>query len=183
MASEVKQQSNTAMRKLYYLWVPIILVALDQITKIWARASLCGHQPVQVIGEYVTFTYTENKGAAWGMLSGRINFFVIITALMIVAFLWIIAKTPSVGRYRPLLITLLSIVSGSLGNLWDRITRKAVTDFISFDVIDFPIFNVADICLTCGFVVLAILIIFYYKEEELSFIPLFKSGDKKKAEQ
>ena len=63
-----------------------------------------------------------------------------------------------------------AIAAGAAGNLYDRITLKYVRDFIYFSLIDFPVFNVADIYVTCSVFVLAFLIFFYYKEEDLQFI-------------
>ena len=64
---------------------------------------------------------------------------------------------------------LIFIAAGAAGNLYDRITLKYVRDFIYFSLIDFPVFNVADIYVTCSVFVLAFLIFFYYKEEDLQF--------------
>lgn len=168
-----------AMRKFLFCWIPIVIVVLDRLTKYWAQTILKPKKSIPVIGEYVTFTYLENEGAAWGMLSGKINFFVILTALLIVGILLVIARIPSERRYMPMLISFLCLIGGAFGNLFDRIFQGKVTDFISFDVIQFPVFNVADIFVTCSFILLIILVIFVYREEELSFIPLFGTESKK----
>ena len=169
------EKTPQRIRKIVYFWIPILSVSLDLASKYWAKTYLKPHKSIPVIGDAVTFTYLENKGAAWGMLSGKINFFVILTALLIVLFLVLIARMPATKRYRPLLITMLCLLGGAFGNLYDRIFQGYVTDFISFDVIHFPVFNVADIFVTCSFFSLIILFLFYYSEEELSFIPLLGS--------
>ncbi|MBP5490876.1 MAG: signal peptidase II [Lachnospiraceae bacterium] len=169
------------IRKLFYAWIPVLIVILDRATKYWAEHWL-QKQPnmkIPVIGDYVTFTYLENRGAAWGVMQGKVNFFVILTAVLIVLFLLLVARTPSDRRYLPLLITFLMLIGGAFGNLYDRIFQKHVTDFISFDVIHFPVFNVADIFVTVSFILLMILLMFRYSEKELSFIPLFGSDKKK----
>ena len=79
-----------------------------------------------------------------------------------------------------MLISFLCLIGGAFGNLYDRIFQGSVTDFISFDIIRFPVFNVADIFVTCSFILLIILLIFVYREEELSFIPLFGEENKNK---
>ncbi|MBP5463490.1 MAG: signal peptidase II [Lachnospiraceae bacterium] len=172
---------ETPIRKIYYAWIPVLIVLLDRISKYWATHWLA-KQPdrkVSVIGDKITFTYLENRGAAWGMLQGKVNFFVILTALLVVIFLLLVARTPSVKHYIPLLITFLVLIGGAFCNLYDRIFQGYVTDFISFDIISFPVFNVADIFLTCSFAVLMILLMFRYSEKDLSFIPFFGPGKEK----
>ena len=167
----------TPIRKLYYAWIPVVIVILDLVTKYWASHWL-KKQPdgkVPVLGDSVTFTYLENRGAAWGMLQGKINFFVILTAILIVLFLFLVARIPSVRKYRPLLFSFLMVIGGAFGNLYERIFQGYVTDFISFDIIRFPVFNVADIFVTCSFALLMILLLFRYSEKELSFLPFFGS--------
>ena len=169
------------IRKIFYAWIPIVIVILDRTTKYWAEHWL-KKQPnmrIPVIGEKVTFTFLENRGAAWGVMQGKVNFFVIFTALLIVLFLFLVARTPSERKYAPLLVTFLMLIGGAFGNLYDRIFQGYVTDFISFDLIHFPVFNVADIFVTCSFILLMILLMFRYSEKELSFIPLFGSDKKK----
>lgn len=67
-------------------------------------------------------------------------------------------------------ICLLFILSGAVGNLIDRLTRRYVVDFIYFVPINFPKFNVADIYITVGVTVLTVLMLFYYNEEECGTI-------------
>lgn len=180
--SKSNNQELTPMRKIFYTWIPVLIVIIDLATKYWAQNWL-QKQPnkkIPVIGEGVTFTYLENRGAAWGMMQGKIDFFVILTAVLIVLFLVLIARTPSQLRYRPILVTFLMLVGGAFGNLYDRIFRGYVVDFISFDIIRFPVFNVADIFVTCSFALLIYLILFKYSEQDLYFIPLFGSKKDKK---
>lgn len=176
---EQAPEKPAVIRKFLYCWIPIAIVILDRLTKYWAQEYLQPKKSIPVIGNAVTFTYLENKGAAWGMLSGKVNFFVVLTALLIVGILFLVARIPSERKYVPLLITFLCLIGGAFGNLYDRIFQGKVTDFISFDIIRFPVFNVADIFVTCSFLVLMVLVIFFYREEELAFIPLF-GNDKKK---
>ena len=76
---------------------------------------------------------------------------------------------PSDKKYLPLRIVLIAISAGAAGNLVDRVMLHYVRDFIYFSLIDFPVFNVADIYVTCSVFVLVYLILFYYKEEDLNF--------------
>ena len=147
--SEQSPAETVTIRKYLYFWIPVVIVILDRVTKYWAKHVLQPKKSIPIIGDAVTFTYLENQGAAWGVLKGRVNFFVILTALLIAGFLLLIARIPSERRYRPLLISFLCLVGGAFGNLYDRIFQGSVTDFISFDIINFPVFNVADIFVTC----------------------------------
>ncbi|MBR5712544.1 MAG: signal peptidase II [Lachnospiraceae bacterium] len=174
------EQNNTGIRKIYYLWIPIILVLIDQLTKLWAIDRLKNGSHIRVIGENVTLRYVENRGAAWGVLSGKLDILTILIVLLVIGVMIVLARVPSTKRFRPLLICLLCIVSGAFGNLFDRIRLGYVVDFISFDVIHFPVFNVADIGITCSVILLAILMLFVYSEEELSFLPFFGSSETKK---
>ena len=88
-----------------------------------------------------------------------------LTALIVLTVIYL--KVPDGKKYLPLRIVLLFISAGAAGNLYDRLTLKYVRDFIYFSLIDFPVFNVADIYVTCSVFVLAFLILFYYKEEDL----------------
>ena len=79
----------------------------------------------------------------------------------------------------PLRICSILLIAGAVGNLIDRVRLNYVIDFFYFKLIDFPIFNVADIYVSVGTAVLIILILFYYKEEELNLLLKGRKGDKK----
>ena len=97
----------------------------------------------------------------------------LIMAVVIVAGFW---KTPNERKYIPMKLTLVFLLSGAVGNFIDRMFRGFVVDFFYFSLIDFPIFNVADIYVTVSFTVLAVLILFVYKEEDLTVYSLKKRG-------
>ena len=79
-------------------------------------------------------------------------------------------KLPFTRRYLPLRVCMVLLVSGALGNVIDRVMHRYVVDFFYFKLIDFPVFNVADIYVTVGTFILAFLLLFYYKEEDLDRI-------------
>ena len=93
----------------------------------------------------------------------------ILTAIFLAAAVWVYMRLPKIKRYMPLHITAVVLVSGALGNLIDRIRLGYVVDFFYFSLIDFPIFNVADIYVVLSFVSLMICILFVYREEDFSF--------------
>ena len=157
----------------------ILLVAIDQISKYWAITRLKGQSPITIIPGALQLRYHENTGAVWGILSGKIGFLSILTIILIVILILIYFKIPNTKRHLPIQIIWVFILSGATGNFIDRVYLKYVVDFIYIELIDFPIFNIADNYLTISCVILLILGIFYYKEEDFEFIDnIFKKTKK-----
>lgn len=154
----------------------IALVTVDQVTKYLAYTHLKGHEPISIFGDVLNLTYLRNPGAAWGVLSGRQPFFIILTCVMILLLIYIFIKTPYEKKYRPLRIVMVGITAGAIGNLIDRIANGYVHDFIYIKIIDFPVFNVADMCVTISMVGLAILVIFIYKDGDFSYLSFKKKA-------
>ncbi len=176
-----------------------ILLAADRFTKYIAVRDLKDQPAVPVIKDIIEFRYLENHGAAFGVFQNKQVFFYIITAivLILVLIVWIVLnkklrkyvdkgfENPAAFRMKTYTGNIFlgylfsALWAGAVGNLIDRIDTKYVVDFIYFKVIDFPIFNFADICVTITAVLFIIYFIFVYKEDpEFS---LFKSNKKKKA--
>lgn len=150
----------------------VILVILDQITKYFAVIGLKDKPSIAIIKGVFELHYLENRGAAFGMLQGQKIFFVCITIIILAAIAYVFLKMPSDKKYNKLNIALVFIVSGAIGNLIDRVSYNYVVDFLYFKLIDFPVFNVADIYVTLASVYFAILVLFVYKDSELSFLNL-----------
>ena len=129
--------------------------------------NLMDQEPFVLIPEVFQLRYLENRGAAFGMMQGQQTFFVISATVAVLAVFYIYFKLPWEKRFHPLRAVGIGIGAGAVGNLIDRVTLGYVVDFFYFELIDFPIFNVADIYVTCATAILAILILFYYKEDEL----------------
>jgi signal peptidase II len=165
----------------------LVLVLFDQITKLIATRKLQGKDPFVLVKDIFEFHYLEggNKGAAWGMLSGQIVFFVIISVAISVAIVLLIIRVNTLiekneinGRVFTLFeIALVLLISGAVGNMTDRIVHGFVIDFLYFKLINFPIFNVADCYVTVSCVFLIILCAFVIKDEDFSKI--FNLKDKK----
>ena len=152
----------------------ILLIALDQWTKALAVAKLMNQEPFIIIPKVFQLRYLENRGAAFGMMQGQQTFFIISAAAALLAIIYIYFKLPWERRFHPLRIVGIFIGAGAVGNLIDRVLLGYVVDFFYFELIDFPIFNVADIYVTCATIILALLIVFYYKEDELDCLFLKK---------
>lgn len=160
----------------------ILLIAVDQLTKFWAKTIIKEDGPFQVIPKVLKLQYHENNGAVWGILSGRMSFLIILTIVLMLLLMYFYLKIPTGKRFTPLRIIWVFIMAGAIGNFIDRITLRYVVDFIYIELINFPIFNFADMCLTLSCVLLVVLILFYYKEKDLAFIDdIFQR--RKKAEQ
>ncbi|MGN0374394.1 MAG: signal peptidase II [Butyrivibrio sp.] len=150
-----------------------VLVAIDQITKILAVQNLKGQQPVDIIKGVLQLTYVPNTGAAWGLMSGMKVFFIILTSILCIAIIFLFFITPMKKKYNVLRIILTVLGAGAVGNLIDRVMNGYVHDFIYFEIIDFPVFNVADICVTLSMFILIFLVIFKYKDKDFDYIKEF----------
>ena len=158
--------------KNYVMAVILVIVAvlIDQYTKYLAVTHLKDGPAFVLIDNVFELNYLENRGAAFGLLQNRQIFFVCVAILIFAFILYCYVRIPKTGRYLPLRLCGIFIVAGAAGNLIDRIRLGYVVDFFYFRLIDFPVFNVADIYVTVSFAVLLILIFFRYKEEELEFL-------------
>lgn len=156
----------------------LILVAADLYTKLLAAAWLKDKHPIVLWDGVLELRYLENRGAAFGMFRDQKWFFVFIATVISIAIVYVIVHIPPSKRYIPVHICLTLIVSGAVGNMVDRVYLGYVRDFIYFSIIDFPIFNFADICVSVGTVILVLLILFKYRENDLAFLS-FKPGSKK----
>ena len=148
----------------------IILIIIDQLTKIWAYSSLRGSFGIRIIPGVFELQYLENRGAAFGILQDHQGFFLLITIIAAIGLTYIYTRIPDKRKYTPLRISYVLLMAGAFGNMIDRAFRRYVVDFFYFKLIDFPIFNVADIYVTVTMALLLILILFYYKEEDLDFL-------------
>ena len=145
----------------------ILLIVFDQWTKSLAVSHLMNKEPFIIIDGVFQLRYLENRGAAFGMMQGQQTFFLITGIIAVIVLAYVYFKMPWEKRFLPLRAVAMFIAGGAVGNMIDRVALGYVVDFFYFELIDFPIFNVADIYVTCATIVLALLILFYYKEEEL----------------
>lgn len=167
--------SNTAEKKrtspLLLLIAGAILVIFDQFTKYLAVSHLAGREARVLIPGILELRYLENNGAAFSMLQNQQWFFYILTAVFLIFAIWLMRKIPqNTSEFNPLLWSLAILCAGAVGNLIDRIMHRYVIDFIYFSVINFPIFNVADIYVTVSVILLIILVLFHYKDTDLQKI-------------
>lgn len=159
-------------RMLWFLDVFVFILALllDQITKGVARKSLAVGEAVDVIPGVFQFLHVENKGASWGMFQGASVVFIILAIIVSIGLTVFITKIPGKTKFIRLHLSLSLIIAGAIGNVIDRIQKGSVTDFFYAQFINFPVFNVADIFIVCSTAWLMIMVLFVYKDEELSFM-------------
>ena len=147
-----------------------ILIFVDQFTKYQAVKYLKDKPAKVLINGVFELNYLENRGAAFGMFQNQKILFVIIAIFMLFAVGYVLFKMPMTRKYKFLEFILVFISAGAIGNMIDRVRISYVVDFFYFILINFPIFNVADIYVSVSCVILAILILFYYKEEDFAFL-------------
>ena len=135
----------------------IVLVALDQFTKYLAVIHLKDKPAYIIINGILELNYLENRGAAFGMLQNQKVFFIFVAVVILGVIGYVLFKTPDAKKYRILHLLLSLIAAGAIGNMIDRVRFDYVVDFIYFVLINFPIFNVADIYVTISTIALVIL--------------------------
>ena len=150
----------------------VLLVLFDQWTKRLAVTYLMGNAGIPIIDGVFRLKYLENRGAAFGMLQNQQVFFILMTIIVLALLGYLYFKLPVSKRFLPLEYNTILLISGAIGNFIDRATKNYVVDFLYFELIDFPIFNIADCYVVIATFLFAVLIMFYYKEEEFTFLTL-----------
>lgn len=145
----------------------LVLLLIDQLTKLWAVKILKPIGNIPIIRNVLEIYYVENRGAAFGIMQNKQWFFLLITVAVLVGLVWVFGKIPEEKHFIPLKVCLYFVGAGAIGNMIDRIFRKYVVDFIYFSLINFPVFNVADIYVTVAAFMLVVLMLFFYQEEDL----------------
>ena len=134
-----------------------LAVLLDQLTKVWATTALA-EGAITIVPKVLDFNYFENTGAAFSMLSSGTWFLSVVSAIMSIVLVFIIFKYRNkMPRFVSIMLAFLA--SGAIGNLIDRIFAGYVVDFIEFTFVNFAVFNVADIYVTCSAIALGVYLI------------------------
>jgi signal peptidase II len=133
--------------------VVVVLLAADRATKLWALHALRFRAPIQVL-PFFELSYVENTGAAFGLGLGRRGangFFIVVSSVLIVVLMRLLRRWPKDAFWLQAGGTLVLV--GAVGNLYDRIAYRFVVDFLYLH--HWPVFNVADSCITVGALMLA----------------------------
>lgn len=130
--------------------IAVVIILLDQLTKI-----LMINKQLTIIPNLLEFTYTENTGVAFGIANSKIFLIILLSILILGIIVKFIKETQT---DKNILLSLYFIIAGGISNLIDRIFRGYVIDFIDINILNFPNFNIADICITLGVFVLIFII-------------------------
>lgn len=178
----------------------VILIAIDQLTKYLAGVYLKGKAPFVIAADVFELKYLENTSAAFSLdpvtilhkifhfsyfdanpdafLWCKMIFFVVLTCIVAAFVVYLFPRIPVTKHWLPMNLILIGILSGSLGNLIDRVVHNYVIDFFYFKLIDFPVFNMADIYVTVSVFAFVFVSFFVYKEEDMTLI-FPEKGEKK----
>ena len=147
------------MKRLLYSLIGLAVIVLDQLSKFAVRSNMRPGDRIPLVGDWLSFYYVQNTGTAFSMFEGnKLVTLVLTTVLIVLCIAFIISEMRAGRRLIPLLLS--CVAAGGLSNLIDRMALGFVTDMISCG--SFAVFNVADIFVTCGCVILMIVLVSSY---------------------
>lgn len=142
-----------------WLIISLVLTGADQLIKYLVAENIALTDTIEIFPGILNFVYVKNTGAAFSILSGKTYILSIVSLCVCVFLIWyIIKKKPSNKLF---LLSLSMILGGAAGNLIDRVFRNFVVDYIEVCFVNFPVFNLADIAITLGAVLLMVYVIFF----------------------
>lgn len=160
-------------KKPYLIWTAgsaLVLLLIDQLAKYLAAAHLRGKEDIILIPRVFQLHYLENRGAAFGLFQNQKIVFLVLCVLFLAGIVWFLYKMPASGRYIPFYALASGLSAGAAGNGIDRLLHGYVVDFFYFSLIDFPVFNMADIYVVISSIFLFFCVCFVYREEDFSFM-------------
>lgn len=167
---------NNLKRNAAALAAALLLCVIDQLTKYLVSSRMQLGEVIPLIRGVFQLRYIRNEGMAWSLLEGKQIVFVILTPVVMFFLIKLFLCLPEEKKYSPIRVIVVFLSAGAMGNLIDRIWggevlfKGGVVDFFDFCLIEFPVFNVADIYVSISVVVLLFLMLFYYKEEDFEVI-------------
>lgn len=146
------------------LFISALLIGVDQLIKVWAVNTLSAVGSMPVIPHLLDFTYVENYGAAYGIMTGKTVLLIAITAFVLGLLIKVLLSKKI--KHRLAIASLSLIIAGGLGNLIDRIAKGFVVDYLDINpLFSFPVFNFADCCVVIGTGLLIVYILFFEPKE------------------
>jgi signal peptidase II len=144
--------------------IGIIIILIDQITKI-----ILANKNIIIIPNILKFSYTENRGVAFGIGTGNIIIIILANIIILGIIIRFLKEKQEQINFK-ILFVLIMILSGGISNLIDRIFRGYVIDYIDINLFNFPNFNIADISITLGTITLIVIIIksLFSKDENIN---------------
>ena len=160
MLKRNKLVAQPALKLAVSVIVIAVIVAADIFLKKFTVEKIQGTDGIVLIPGVIRLTYATNDGAAWSMLRGEQEFFIILTVAVLMVVGYILVRGYVKGWFG--VISLVSCVGGTIGNFIDRVKQGYVVDMFETLFVEFPIFNVADIFLTLGCIALGVYILFLH---------------------
>lgn len=156
------KKNSFKWKSLLWFLVTIFGLVADRVTKAVISGNIAEGEKIEVIKNFFYITHHTNTGAAWGILQNATMILGILSVVVSIGLLYFFFKFDM----WPARLSLTMIISGAIGNAIGRIFNGRVTDFLDFYIFgyDFPIFNVADMMVTVGTIILIVFILFFYKE-------------------
>lgn len=142
---------------MYSILIIVAIIAADQLSKSFAVTNLMNQASITLIERFLSFTYVENGGMAFGLLKNQRLFFIISTSIIAIVILYFVFKMYKKHMFAAICLSM--IFGGAIGNLIDRIRFGYVIDFIHFRFFP-PVFNIADSAVVLGAIGLSIAILF-----------------------
>ena len=152
-------------KKMIYPLIMLFVIALDQITKYMVRSSMEPGSSIPVLGNLLRICYVQNTGTAFSMFAGNRFITIFLTSILIIGCIFYTVREIKEG-HRAIPLLLSCVAAGGISNMIDRLTQGFVTDMISCG--SFAVFNVADMFISCGCILLMILVLLLYREESAS---------------
>ncbi len=176
--SEMSKKRKTVKLIIDFIIIAL-LVWLDHFTKNLAVEKLKDQSAFILVKNVFELNYLENRGAAFGVFQNQRVMFLVTGIIVLAIVIYVLVRLPQGKKYNWLEVCMVLIASGAIGNMIDRMSQGYVVDFFYFVLIDFPIFNVADVYVTVSCILMAVLVLFIFKDEELSFLSPRKNKENK----
>lgn len=146
----VRTQQSLGIRLAIFCWAGAIAFSLDQLTKRWILSNIPAGSRRPFIPGVLDLFHVQNDGAAFSIGSGRPLFFAALTAVVVLGMVYAVMREKNLPY--PLIAILGLVAGGGIGNGLERVAHGSVTDFLATTFMNFAIFNVADIFVTCGII-------------------------------
>ena len=154
-------------------------IALDQFTKYLATEKLKNQPNFVILDGVFELDYLENTGSAFGMFHGQRWMLLVVGVIFMALIIFFMLRLPEGKKFNVTHVLLSFIIAGGVGNMIDRFALGYVVDFFSFVLINYPIFNVADIYVVCATIGLFIMFLFVFKEQDLEFLDFKRKSEEK----
>lgn len=138
---------------IFYLVITILLVLIDQIVKILVERHMFFGDTISIIDGFLHLTYVQNRGIAFGIFQGKVDIISIATVIAIIGIIVYFFKNVKKSNLFEK-AAYVFIISGAVGNMIDRLTRGYVVDMIDFIGIWSFVFNIADVYINLGVILL-----------------------------